>query len=420
MGDVLAEEWAREVRKFRDAAQIILGHLALEGRIPINEQLFSEIYNDLNGRLIESRGWWNPLLSPYSVYHFYDQAIMVLSPVSSEAEFSQLYNLKPREVTELVEEGLLIVMLSAPHTRYSCRCFEEIVNAQGTLPTVLRLTETIKSVLSLQDEDKWIYNTKYISNLLREELGLRELHLSDMATRISDLAALGYVKLAKRLVSELTQHRERIVQALVRSLHHILVEPIIDSGATIGAYSRLDIEFIEKAAQSTSEIARLVEKTLWSLGTEAKIRVPRRFSLKKLRKFLDKEDTLRAHEAILEYRYRLRKLAATGDPTEIKEIAGLATDHIKRANRSFHSTIASSISLLTLGFIAQIPINMILPTPSSWLERLLATIAGITLSSAVDKGVRKATEKLLVELLTVQEHVLVLPVTPMIFEVKMQ
>ncbi len=416
----MAEEWARETEKFRDAAQIILRHLAVEGRIPISEQLFAEIYDDLEGRLVENRGWWNPLLSPYSVYHFYDQAIMVLSPVSSEAEFSRLYGVRPGEVVGLIEEGLLTVLLSTPHTSYSCQCFEDILNAQGTLPTVLRLTETIKSVLSLQGEERWIYNTKYVGSVLRGELGLRGLDLSDIATRISDLAALGYVKLARRLVSELIQYGEGMVQAIVRSLHHILVEPIIDSGATIGVYSRLDLEFIERTAQSTSDVARLVGETLWSLGVEARIRVPRRFSLKKLRGFLGKEDTLRAHEAILEYRSRLRKLATTGDPAEIKEIAGLAADQMKRANRAFHGTIASSMSLLTLGFIAQVTINMILPTPPSWFERLLATVAGITLSSAVDKGVRKATEKLLVELLTVQEHVFILPVTPMIFEVKMQ
>lgn len=417
MGDIMAEEWSREVEKFRVAARIVLEYLAVEGRIPINEQLFTEVYNDLRKRLVVSRGWWNPLLSPYSVYHLYDQAIMVLSPVSSEAEFLWLYGVRSKDVVELIEEGLLTVLLSAPHTSYSCQCFEDILNAQGVLPTVLRLTETIKAVLSMRREGGWIYNTKYISNMLQEELRLEEPNLSDMATRISDLAALGYVRLARRLINELMRNRgKREVQALVRALHHVLVEPIIDSGATIGVFSKLDLEFIKNIVQSTNDIAQLIKETLWSLGTEAKIRVPRQFSIRKLKGFLEKEDTLRTHRAIIEYRTKLRKLAVTGDLNEVKEIARLAADQMRRANKVFHDIASPSMLLLTLGFIAQVATSLFLPTPSNGLYKLLATLMGVTLSSVTDKGVKKAVEMLL----TVDEHVLILPITPMIFEVKIQ
>ena len=413
----MAEEWSREVEKFRVAARIVLEYLAVEGRIPINEQLFTEVYNDLRKRLVVSRGWWNPLLSPYSVYHLYDQAIMVLSPVSSEAEFLWLYGVRSKDVVELIEEGLLTVLLSAPHTSYSCQCFEDILNAQGVLPTVLRLTETIKAVLSMRREGGWIYNTKYISNMLQEELRLEEPNLSDMATRISDLAALGYVRLARRLINELMRNRgKREVQALVRALHHVLVEPIIDSGATIGVFSKLDLEFIKNIVQSTNDIAQLIKETLWSLGTEAKIRVPRQFSIRKLKGFLEKEDTLRTHRAIIEYRTKLRKLAVTGDLNEVKEIARLAADQMRRANKVFHDIASPSMLLLTLGFIAQVATSLFLPTPSNGLYKLLATLMGVTLSSVTDKGVKKAVEMLL----TVDEHVLILPITPMIFEVKIQ
>lgn len=419
MKDLMREEWLRETKMFRRTTTLVLRYLLGSGRIPVSEALFMEAYSDIRSRLSPSRGWWNPLLSPYTIYHFYDQGVMVLSPVSSETEFIKSHGVRPEDVVELIKEGRLTVLLGAPHTSYACSCFEDILNAQGSLPTILRLTESIKAALSYLFKE-WIYDTRLVSDLLSEKLGLKDPDLSDAAARISDLAALGYIRLARELVHDLIRGgNDQEARALVRAVHHILAEPVIDSGATIGIYSKLDLQFIKSVAQSTSKIAKLVAETLWSLGAATKIRVPRRFTIEKLRKFLEREDTIAAHKVILEYRIKLQKLVTTRELTEIKEIADLAVYQIKNANKAFHDSVAPSKILTTLGFVAQTAVSVILPTPPSWAEKLLTALAGTALSTAADRWVKKTVEKLLIKLLTTEKYILISPITPMIFETEL-
>ena len=413
----LEEEWHRELQKFQETARALLEFLATRGHIPIIEDLFKRVYNDIGDRLVESRGWWNPLLSPYTVYHFYDHAILILSPASSEKDFLELHGIPPGEVVSLVKENLLTVLLGAPHTSYTCECYDEILRAQGSLPTILRITESLKAVQTLLGaEDQWIYNTKYLLEFIRGVKGLEPDTTRDLATRISDLAALGYVKMAKRLLQEITRANDsRHSSALIRALHHVLVEPIIDSGATIGIYSEIDVDFIKKIAGEASEIALLLEKTLWSFGTSARIRVPRKFSMRTLQKLLEREDTIRVHEAIREYRRILQKLSREMDLREAREIAALAASETEVANRAFRSEITIEKSLLALGFVAQLALNILLEAldnPKGIMSALIVT----ALSLSAEPLIRKRAKRLLEKLLTVEEHILVTPVMPMILE----
>ncbi len=413
----LAEEWSREREKFSRAATSLVYKLLSGGPIMVDEGLFLEVYSDLRGKLVDSRGWWNPLLSPYTVYHLYDQAVIVLSPAENGSEFNRLHGIGPKEVMRLVDEGLLIALLSAPHTEYGCQCFEDILVAQGVLPTILRLTETMKAILShIDGQNQHLYNTKKLHLKLVEDVGLDDLNARDAATRISDLAALGYKRLAWQLLGELEARGSRwSAVSLVRAFHHILVEPIIDSGATIGTYSPIDIEFIEKVARSGSVTGRVVAETLWSIGVRTRIVVPRKFKFERLQRFLSREETVRAHKQLLEYRRRLYRAGREG-LEEAAEIAIHASSQVERANRALQGEIALEKTLLALGFIAQVPIGLILPTSTAGglFERLILSATGAAISSIAEKIVRQLAEKLL----TVEEHVIIVPLTPMIFEVR--
>ncbi len=413
----LAEEWNREVEEFPKAVAKMLHRLVSQNRISISEDFFLEIYSDLGSRVAESRGWWNPLLSPYTVYHFYDQAVIILNPARSASEFKHLHGISPREVVRLVDEGLLIVMLSAPHTEYGCECFEEILEAQGVLPTIFRVTEPLKAIFSrIDEESSHIYNTKELYSILKRQLGLEDLDARDAATRIGDLALLGYKRLARRLLDESRlASSSRELLALVRAFHHILVEPVIDSGATIGTYSPSDIEFIERISSAGVETARLVAETLWSIGAKAKIRVPRQYDLKRLQKFLAREDTIRAHKEILEYRKRLRRLSDE-NVEEASEIAKQAAGQMEKANKILQETAISQRELIALGFIAQMPVDLIIPSSieGGVVQKLLLSATSVALSMAAEGFARKLAERLL----TVEEHVMIVPVTPMIFEVE--
>ncbi|MCE4624855.1 MAG: hypothetical protein F7C35_03210, partial [Desulfurococcales archaeon] len=89
---------------------------------------------------------------------------------------------------------------------------------------------------------------------------------------------------------------------------------------------------------------------------------------------------------------------------------------VERANRALQGEIALEKTLLALGFIAQVPIGLILPTSTAGglFERLLLSATGAAISSIAEKIVRQLAEKLL----TVEEHVIIVPLTPMIFEVR--
>jgi len=167
--------WEREQELFTNASRVLLSQLVTSGRIVLGEELFIRIYPELAGRLSPKRGWWNPLLSPCSVFHLFEQAV---------------------------------VLASAPQYFHTCPCYEKIYEAQGSLPSLQRLTEPVKVILSnllhVSDEDTSnLYNTKEVARLLMKRSG-DEDSARDLATRLSDLAAMGYRALAKRMFLCLT------------------------------------------------------------------------------------------------------------------------------------------------------------------------------------------------------------------------
>ncbi len=90
----LYEEWKREEREGFSHADKVLREALQEGEASIST-IFPQLFPELKDRLDDSRGVWNTTLSLYTVYHFYRQAILVISPVGSEEEFRKTYKVEP-------------------------------------------------------------------------------------------------------------------------------------------------------------------------------------------------------------------------------------------------------------------------------------------------------------------------------------
>ncbi len=426
---VLQAEWEREAREgFHHASRTLLQSLLENGSIYLDEGLFENLYPELQRILVRERGWWNPLVSAYAIYHFYRQAVLVLGPISSPREFRSLYGIGPDALVKLVEEGRAVVLLSAPHYKYQCKCLEDILRAQGALPTVLRLTETMKAVLTalhqaMHGESSGeavppLYDTRSLKTLLQSKLG-GALDVEDAATRLSDLAVMGYRSLAAELVEALLEGGGGGVAKLVQAVHHVLVEPLVDSGATIGVYSQEDIEFISRAVQGSpgtraGRVGEAVRATLWSLGAEAKLRVPRRAGLDAILG-LDRYNAVEeARKSVAEYRRVLRTIGEKGPEAvrEAKEIARSIAGEVARAGEKTAAGVSRK-ARIAMGLLSQVPsiVTSILLT-SSGVEALLVEAASAAVSLLLDERVREALEKLL----SVEETVRVVPVMPMLFE----
>ena len=400
--------WAGEVERwFPHAARVMLARLS-EGRLYLDEELFSSLYPELAPRLREERGWWNPLIHPAVIYHFYGQAILVASPVSSGKEFERLHGISPEATIRLVEEGLLVVLTSSPQYMYQCPCYTRIAAAQGGLPTILRATEPLKAILYdiLRDD---VYNTKTIHERLQQVLA--EDQARDLAVRITDLAALGYKGLAERLLGE-TLERPGKTRLIARAVHHVLAEPIIDSGATIAAYSRWDLEFIKAATESGSPLAGDLAHLIHRLQATAKLRVPRRSDPEKLVSIALGEEAQQVHQLIAIYKRILHRLSE--DPEErIREAQVLARSAAEKAeelNKKIGSP-SPALAAAAMGFIAQMPLTAMLSH-----DNLLELGVYLALETTAAGLAARTTRKLLELLLERVEEVGVVPVTPLLFE----
>jgi hypothetical protein len=409
----LKELWGNEVEKaFYTATKKLLQHLYSEDLV-LSSKLFAELYPELEKSLEDSRGWWNPLLSPFVVYHFYRQAILVLPPVKNEEEFQRTIKLHVNDIVRLIKEGLLIVLASAPQDTYECQCFERIAEAQGSFPTILRLTEPLKSILYALYKNP-VYNTKAIYEMIYQEYvshGLTESDVKDTSTRISDLASLCYKKLSESLLGEALK-RPVIGSSIVRASHHILVEPIIDSGASIATYSKDDIGLIESVASSDSPLGKALAGAILSMGVDTRLKVPKKTRPDEIIKFVSKEEALNTYDTITAFKNMLHELNKQPENaiSEAREIARVSASLAEQLNKHISTTTDKSLAV-GLGFISQIPLSLIIPS-TSLLELGISLAIETSASLAVTRATLKALEKLLYR----EETVKVVPVTPLIFE----
>ncbi len=224
---------------------------------------------------------------------------------------------------------------------------------------------------------------------------------------------LGYKRLSEELLSLATNEPKRGYLA-VRAAHHVLAEPVIDSGASIAAYSNVDVEFIEKALERGGPIGEAIALTLYSLKVEASLRVPRRVNASTISRLTSSEAAQRTYNTVKILRDKLNTLPEKKEDAlkEAKEIAKNAASHAVDLNRSIVSSVTSRINVAA-GFIAQIPIPFLF---SSLDDPILDTLVSLVASNIAGAAAGPAARRLAERLLFVEEHVNVAPVTPVIFE----
>ncbi|UXD22812.1 hypothetical protein IPA_08445 [Ignicoccus pacificus DSM 13166] len=412
-----------EKKYIEQASSILVKKFEENPRLIINEEMFDLLYPDLRKRLRPSRGWWNPLVSPYSALHFYDQLILVLSAYDEE-ELKEQYGIGLEELRELIEDGMAVVILASLPERYNRRLLDTIFEAQGTLPTILRVTSSLKAFCSGIYKME-LCNPEEISSNFK---GLDADDVLDVTERISDLAAFGYTEIAQILLN--AKDIKNYVP-LVRTVHHMLVEPVTDSLATLALYGENEAEFLralfERASSpqggSVDLLVSIMANYFRSLGAEAKLWVPKSIKLSVLRKLADDKDLEGAREHMIALRNRLRRAVVRNDPDQVeeaKEIAREAAQIAMDVNRRIESRIGISSKLKTaLGLLAQLPFSM-MPTDekgmiiNAALSALLPPLVGKLSDKVLDKRLRKLDEKLVLR----EERVRVVSLVPILLNEK--